>query len=172
VVRDWTIGAIWLVQDSFIDKVSAKFKLAQSTGRYPAVPLTESYLLPSVEEPDAERTREYQQLVGLLAYISTFTRPDVSRAHSVLARHLQNPGQKHLAAAKHAWRYLIGTRYLAIGACNRARSNSTHVSQVDNQSTFYGASDAAFADDSKSRHSSYGYLFKLYGMCVDWKATR
>jgi hypothetical protein len=101
VVRDWTIGAIWLVQDSFIDKVSVKFDLAQTTGRYPAVPLTESYLPPSVEEPDTDRTRVYQQLVGSLAYISTFTRPDVSRAHSVLARHLQNPGQKHLAAAKH-----------------------------------------------------------------------
>ena len=37
---------------------------------------------------------------------------------------------------------------------------------------FYGASDAAFADDEELRQSSYGYLFKLYGMCIDWKATR
>ena len=172
VIRDWTAGAIWLVQDSFIDKVSAKFDLAQTLGRYPAVPLTDSYLLPSVEEASVERTQLYQQLVGSLAYISTFTRPDVSRAHSVLARHLQNPGQKHVAAAKHVWRYLIGTKYLAIGACSRARNNTTYISQTDDALPFYGASDAAFADDEDTRQSSYGYLFKMYGMCVDWKATR
>lgn len=131
IVRDWTAGAIWLVQDSFIDKVSAKFDLAQTSGRYPAVPLTDSYLLASVEDASVERTQLYQQLVGSLAYISTFTRPDVSRAHSVLARHLQNPGQKHVAAAKHVWRYLIGTKYLAIGACSRARNNTTVSMGVD-----------------------------------------
>ena len=152
--------------------MSAKFDLAQTLGRYPAVPLTDSYLLPSVEEASVERTQLYQQLVGSLAYISTFTRPDVSRAHSVLARHLQNPGQKHVAAAKHVWRYLIGTKYLAIGACSRARNNTTYISQTDDALPFYGASDAAFADDEDTRQSSYGYLFKMYGMCVDWKATR
>jgi hypothetical protein len=128
VIRDWTVGAIWLVQDSFIDKVSAKFNLAQTSGRYPAVLLIDSYLPSSVEEASVKRTQLYQQLVGSLAYISTFTRPDVSRAHSVLARHLQNPGQKHVAAAKHVWRYLIGTKHLAIGACRRARNNTTYIS--------------------------------------------
>ena len=78
VIRDWTAGAIWLVQDSFIDKVSAKFDLAQTLGKYPAVPLTDSYLLPSVEEANIECTQLYQQLVGLSAYISTFTRPNIS----------------------------------------------------------------------------------------------
>jgi hypothetical protein len=34
----------------------------------------------------------------------------------------------------------------------------------------YGASDAAFADDPE-RKSSQGYLFSLYGLPIDWKAT-
>jgi hypothetical protein len=176
VIRDWTAGAIWLLQDSFIDKVAAKFNLTQATGRYPPVPLVENYLQTSPDEPDAKRTHTYQQLVGSLAYISTFTRPDVARAHSVLARHLQNPGQKHMSAARHVWRYLVGSKYLAINASRRTRDNTTYVSQADNkigtESIFYGASDAAFADDEATRQSSYGYLFKLYGMCIDWKATR
>jgi hypothetical protein len=33
------------------------------------------------------------------------------------------------------------------------------------------ASDAAFADDLPTRRSSQGYLFMLYGMPIDWKAT-
>ena len=81
-----------------------------------------------------------------------------------------------MSAARHVWRYLVGSKYLAINASRRTRDNTTYVSQADSQigteSIFYGASDAAFADDEATRQSSYGYLFKLYGMCIDWKATR
>jgi hypothetical protein len=89
----------------------------------------------------------------------------------VLARHLQNPGQKHMSAARHVWRYLVGSKYLAINASGRTRDNTTYVSQADNKistkSIFYGASNAAFADNEAIRQSSYRYLFKLYSMCID-----
>jgi hypothetical protein len=42
---------------------------------------------------------------------------------------------------------------------------------VWDKSRFYGESDAVFADNVESRRSSHGYLFKLYGMPIDWKAT-
>jgi hypothetical protein len=141
----------------------------KSGGRYPAVPLVESVLAQSAEETDHQPTRLYQQLVGSLAYISTFTRPDVARAHSVLARHLQNPGQKHMSAVKHVWRYLYGTKHMAIGASEQIAESSSY---VWDKSLFYGASDAAFADDVDNRRSSHGCLFKLYGMPIDWKATQ
>ena len=170
VLRDWTAGTLWLIQDSFIEKVVNKFDLDQkSGGRYPAVPLVENSLAHSTEDPNHQRTQLYQQLVGSLAYISTFTRPDVARAHSVLARHLQNPGQKHLSAVYHVWRYLYGTKHLAIRASQQIAESSSY---VWDKSLFYGASDAAFADDAESRRSSHGYLFKLYGMPIDWKATQ
>ena len=128
VLRDWTAGTIWLIQDSFIEKVVNNFDLDQkSGGRYPAVPLVENSLAQSKEETDHQRTQLYQQLVGSLAYISTFSRPDVSRAHSVLAQHLQSPGQKHMSAVKHVWRYLYGTRHLAIRASQKIAESSSYV---------------------------------------------
>jgi hypothetical protein len=170
VLRDWTAGTIWLIQDSFIEKVVNKFDLDQkSGGRHPAVPLVENSLPQSAEETNYQRTQLYQQLVGSLAYILTFTRPDVARAHSVLAWHLQNPGQKHISAVKHIWRYLYGTRHLAIRASQQIAESSSY---VWDKSLFYGASDAAFADNVESCRSSHGYLFKLYGMPIDWKATQ
>jgi hypothetical protein len=36
---------------------------------------------------------------------------------------------------------------------------------------FFGASDAAFADEPDTRRSSQGYTFRLYGMTIDWKST-
>ncbi|KAI1590863.1 hypothetical protein PtrCC142_011888, partial [Pyrenophora tritici-repentis] len=129
--------------DSFIEKVVNKYDLDQKLGgRYPAVPLVENSLAQSTEDTSNQRTQLYQQLVGSLAYITTFTRLDVVRAHSVLARHLQNPGQKHVSAVKHVWRYLYGTRHLAIRASQQIAENSSY---VWDKSLFYGASDAAFA---------------------------
>jgi hypothetical protein len=148
VLRDWTEGTIWLIQGSFIDKVVKKFDLdMKSGGRYPAVPLVESVLAPSAEETDRQRTQLYQQLVGSLAYISTFTRPDVARAHSVLARNLQNSGQRHISAVKRVWKYLNGTQHLTTRASEQIAES---LSYVWDKSLFYGASDTTFADNVES----------------------
>jgi hypothetical protein len=37
---------------------------------------------------------------------------------------------------------------------------------------FFGASDALFVDDPSTRASSDGYLFKLFGMPINWKTTK
>ena len=173
VVRDWDTHRIWLLQDSFIDKVAAKFKLRPTCKTiYPDVPLRENWLPKSTEAPNEARTKLYQQLVGSLAYLAAFTRPDIARAHSVLARHLQNPGQKHLAAATHVWRYVIGTPNLAIHADGRKIDSGTFYSADKSAApVFYGASDASFADEPDTLRSSEGYVFMLGGMPIDWRAT-
>jgi hypothetical protein len=35
---------------------------------------------------------------------------------------------------------------------------------------FFGAFNAAFADDPDTARSLFAYVFKLYGMVIDWKA--
>jgi hypothetical protein len=167
---------VWLLQDSFIDKVAASFKLQKKSGRYPATPLNEGYIGPSDEEPNAARTKEFQSLTGSLVFISCITRPDVAKAHSVLAQHLQNPSQKHLAAAKHVWEYLIGTQYYSICATALRAESASYITEGEAieagvEPLFFGASDAAFADNLEMRRSSHGFMFKLYGMPIDWKAT-
>jgi hypothetical protein len=176
VLRDYRTKQIWLIQDSFIDKVAAKFGLEQTHSRYPDSPLAENYLEPSKDPPDDAQTEKYQQLVGSLGYLSSFTRPDIARTHSILARHLQNPGPAHIRAAIHCWRYVIGTKNLATRAAETIQSHDTYYSKPltdpnHEEPLFYGASDASFADEPETRRSSQGYLFKLYGMPIDWKAT-
>jgi hypothetical protein len=103
------------------------------------------------------------------------TRPDVAYAHSVLARFLINPGPIHFSEIKHVWQYLYGTRYLAINT-RGGEPTQTYVTKVDatvivTHPTFFGAADASFGDDVKTRRSSAGYIFMLYGMPIEWKAT-
>jgi hypothetical protein len=117
--------------------------------------------------------KTYQRLVGNLAYIEVMTRPDVAHAHSVLARFLTNPGPTHLSEIKHAWQYLYGTMYLAI--CTRGgEPTQTYATKVDPTTpfpTFFGAADASFGFDVKTRRSSVDFVFMLYSMPIDWKAT-
>jgi hypothetical protein len=166
---------LYLIQDSFIIKVCTEFNLIRADGKYPSTPLSSiARLLPYDGISELPYTKTYQRLVGNLAYIEVMTRPDVAHAHSILARFLINPGPVHLSEIKHVWQYLYGTRYLAISARGgeptqtfATKVNSSHLSLP----TFFGAADASFGDDVETRRSSAGYVFMLYGMPVDWKAT-
>jgi hypothetical protein len=90
IVRDRALHKTWLVQDAFIDKVWARFGI-EAAGRSPDVPLTENWLPQSTEQHEATRTKLYQQLVGSLAYIAVWGRPDFARTHVVFACHLTSP---------------------------------------------------------------------------------
>jgi hypothetical protein len=58
VIRDRSKRKIWLMQDSFIDKVAAKYNIAH-TSKYPAVLLADGNIGLSTEEPDEQRTKLY-----------------------------------------------------------------------------------------------------------------
>ena len=48
-------------------------------------------------------------MVGSLLYAAISTRPDIGHAVSMLTRFMQNPGPKHVVAARRVLRYLKGT---------------------------------------------------------------
>jgi hypothetical protein len=165
---------LYLVQDAFINKVCTEFDLIRADGRYPSTPLSSTSRLALYDGiSELSNAKTYQRLVGSLAYIEVMTRPDVAHAHSVLARFLTNPGPIHLSEIKHVWQYLYGTRYLAISA-RGGEPTQTYATKIDSTTpspTFFGAADASFGDDIETRRSSAGYVFMLYGMPIDWKAT-
>lgn len=172
VLRDRKLGKSWLVQDAYIEKVCARFGI-ECVGRYPELPLTENWLPQSNEEPDKSRTKLYQQLIGSLAYIAVWGRPDVARTHVVLACHLTNPGQSHISKAKQVWRYLLGTKAYALEASVTNNQLSEYINDdiTYKDPLFFGSSDAFFADEAETRRSSQGYIFKFGGMEIDWKST-
>jgi hypothetical protein len=184
VVCDISLHSTWLVQDSFIDKVTAKYNLMEGATTLPEFPMADTKLEPNTGEVNEALKKKYQQLVGSMAYISVFTRPDISLTHSVLSRYLTNPGEQHLRAAIHAWRFLIRTRNLALKTSAFTADNTGYsvsgqppdaapnTENPELEPVFFGASDASFADDPLTRASSDGYLFKLFGMPIDWKATK
>lgn len=133
-----------------------------------------NYLEQSTEEPNKARTKTYQELVGHLAFLTQYTRPDLARAHVIHASHLTNPGQAHLESVRRVWRHILETKYLALQAQAIDEGGIQEyltTPQEYRDPIFFGASDAAFADDVETRQSSQGYIFQLFGMTVDWKST-
>jgi hypothetical protein len=110
VVRDTNARTIHLVQDAYINKVAAKYNII-STGRPSEVPMLVNYLEQSLEEPNEARTKTYQELVGYLAYLTQYTRPDLARAHVIHASHLTNPGQAHVESIRKVWRHILEMKY-------------------------------------------------------------
>jgi hypothetical protein len=85
-----------------------------------------------------------------------------SRTASKLSEFLQNPSPQHHGAVNQALSYLQKTKTLAI----------EYSAETNSQQVFVCASDAALADDTVTRRSTEGYLFKLFGGAIDWHSTK
>jgi hypothetical protein len=107
--------------------------------------------------------------VGSLNFATTVIRADAAKASSILAEFMHNPSPKHMDAADHALLYLYGTKSLAIEYSAEKTTMEAIIKELPAPDL---NRDAAFADDTKARRSSEGYLLKLFGGPVDWRASK
>ena len=137
ILRDRTKQKLWLIQDSYIDKLGERFNCA-TVEKPPKTPIMTD-LVPFTGTATPQQIYEYQQKVGSLNFAAIISRPDISKAVSRLSEFLQNTSPDHIAAADQTLQYLIGSKFLAI--------------QYDGNQTAPGhrvlvtSSDSAFPDD-------------------------
>jgi hypothetical protein len=161
IMRDRSKRHLWLSQLSYVEKIANEF--IPDLSRCPEIPMNEEELLPLPAEEEAEEVSRtsYQRKVGSILFAAISTRPDIAFAAARLSRFNQRPGQKHHDAADRLIQYLYRTRHTCI--------------QYGHQSTiasFVCASDASFADNTLDRKSSQGYIMKLFGGPVAWRANK
>ena len=128
---------------------------------------------PYTGDATAEQILQYSQLVGSLTYPASITRPDIAFCTKILAQNLKNPGPQHLAAGYRCVDYLEDTKYLALEYGGTAIPAPVFSAANDpegppTEPAFVAASDAAFADDVRSRRSTEGMALKLFGGIFDW----
>ena len=160
VIRDRRNRKLWLNQASYIEKILETYGLDKD--KCPKTPGALGELLPSPGQATDQQMKLHQSKVGSIVFPSTMTRPDVAFTVSRLSQFLTNPSAQHMDAVDRAIRYCYGTRNLALSF-----NGSDHYHEA-----FECASDASFADDSITRKSSAGFVFKLVGAAVDWKAYK
>ncbi|KAG0160465.1 hypothetical protein PDIDSM_7994 [Penicillium digitatum] len=144
--RDRDQKKLWLCQDSYIESMTNKYNLV--TTRKVGSPLGVEPLVPYDGVATPSQIHGYQAKVG-----------------SAHAEFLTNPGPKHMDAIDRIIQYLYETRYWAIEYVRKQSWLSLAAKSIE------FASDASFGDN-RDRKSSEGYLCKLYGGPIDWKASK
>lgn len=159
IIRDRSQRRLWLCQDTYITSMANRYHLTDVRHRYDT-PLLVEDLKAYEGRASSSQIHQYQQKVGSALYATMITRPDAARAVNKLSEFLTNPGPKHLDAIDRVIVYLYQTRFLAI------EYNGQSASEI-----FTIASDASFGDNS-DRKSTEGYLCRLFGGPIDWKASK
>ena len=144
----------------YINKLITKFHLESHQPVF--TPLPADKLIPNDGIAASQQIYAFQQCVESIMYAAVVTRADAAYTVNILSQFLLNLSPRHIEAANHCLAYLDTRRTLAIEYSG---------SLMNDMRIFHCSSDAAFADNP-DRKSSHGYLFKLYGGAIAWKATK
>jgi hypothetical protein len=155
IIRDLEERKIWLSQTAYVEKIA---RLATNKGQRHNTPMARVELVAREGLATRGEINLYQRKIGSLLYAAVNTRPDIAFPVSRLARFLTNPGPIHQEAADRVLLYLESTKLLALS--------------FGGDDNLVVASDASFADNTADRKSSQGYVIKLFGGLVAWRANK
>nr|XP_033196942.1 secreted RxLR effector protein 161-like [Bombus vancouverensis nearcticus] len=107
---------------------------------------------------DNDCNAPYREAVGNLMFLQTVSRPDISFAINIPARHLENPNQYQWKLVKRILRYIKGTADMGL-LYTKAGSLETF-------------SDADYAGDKETRKSTSGVVCKYANAAITWQCKR
>ena len=93
-------------QSHYVEKILSRFGYVDS--KPSPTPYDPSVILRKNKKIAKDQLR-YSQMIGLLIYLASATRPGVSFAVSKLSRFMSNPGTDHWHELEKLMRYLVGT---------------------------------------------------------------
>lgn len=158
-------GRIHMHQSALIDKIITSAKMEDYNPNHTPAPPK-----PLGKDPDGELWPQtpwkYSSIVGMMVYLATNTRPDISYAVSCAGRFSREPKQSHATGVKMIVRYLKGTRDKGIFITILKRLNFETWCDADFDGMF-GCEDPR---DVISALSRGGYIINLGGVPVIWKS--
>ena len=113
---------------------------------------------------------DMQWFVGCCQWLAISTRPDIAEATGKLARHVNNVGEEHVAAAKWLMRYLAGTADMGItyhGSDEYLVSNG-----YDRRDKLIASVDSDLGGCEDTSRSTTGLVVMLNGGAVSWASKR
>lgn len=104
-----------------------------------------------------QTNEEYRKLIGMLLYVSTNTRPDISVGVSILSQRISNPTVNDLTEVKRMIRYLKTTR-----------NEKLKLSDKNEDESLKAYTDADWAEETKDRKSNSGFMARINGGTFAW----
>lgn len=160
IERDRTTRTICLSQAKYAHEVLQRTNMTDCKPK--SIPMEVNAKLSKEGGKPMANPGIYAETVGMLMYLATGTRPDISFAVGQLARFMANPRQDHWLRVKWLLQYLKGTSdmYLKYGGDSGRNSEDTR--------ELIGFCDANYAADPDTRKSTGGYVFKWAGAAISW----
>jgi hypothetical protein len=159
VYHDHDTGVIRLSQSDYDEKILTRFGLENC--KPVLTPMDEKQkLIPFDGTASKAEIKDFQTRIGTLIWLMVSTRPDISFVVIKLARHAKNPGESHFQALKRVFRYLTGSKHLAI-------------SFSPGKDPLHGYCDADWAGPySEKGLSTSGFIFKMSGGAISWTSKK
>lgn len=151
-------GFFTICQSTYIMKVATEFQLENSKGS--KFPLDPGYHK-LINTDFLETNNDYRKLIGMLLYISTNTRPDISAAVGILAQRVAKPRQLDLTEALRIVRYLTSTKDIKL-----------HMFDEKETISLTAYTDSDWAEDRLTRKSISGVICKVLGGTVSWSSRK
>ena len=162
--KDDVKGTLTLTQKGLIQKI--KDATGMSESNYNWTPASQVALGTDPDGPAMNETWSYRSIVGMLLYLSTNTRPDISFAVSQVARFCHNPKRSHASAIKTIVRYLHRT--CDMGMIVKPTGDLSVDCYVD--ADFAGLHGRDPDRSPSSAKSRTGYIITLGGCPILWKS--
>jgi hypothetical protein len=162
VVRNLEARTLSLSQQSYIESILRRYNFEDL--KPSNVPMDPSILYSKDQCPTSPadiahmKKVPYREAIGSLMYAAIGTRPDIAFATSILAQFAENPGNIHWEGVKRVFRYLKGTKGMALvyGGVRRGLEGFTDAD---------GASQ-------EHRHAITGFAFLIDGGAVTWSSKK
>ena len=112
----------------------------------------------NLSNQDKAMQKSYRSIVGVVIFLVTTCRVDISYASTQLARYMSKPGYRHYRAANYLLSYLSGTVDLGIAFYSTGNRR------------IYAYADSDFGSD-ESRKACAGFVFILANGPIKWKCA-
>jgi hypothetical protein len=150
-IRSSDDGDILLDQEAYIDRLKERFQVQSFEKSYPFDPLRDYY---DFEVKFVQRP--YLEVIGSLMFLAVTTRPDLMYCVSFFSRFASKYNENHWKALLEILSYTVKTKAHALYL------------RVDGNLEIVAYSDADFAGDLETRHSTQGGIIYVDRVAVSW----
>lgn len=170
ITRNRAERTLCLDQQTYIEKVAARFNLSESSAESPNTTMA---VLFGTKENEVKlsgaQQKVHQQLTGSALYSAMSTRPDIANAVMLVSRfNVQaNPTQER--AARKIIKYLNGTKSMRLKFDGKLNGEVQNEKQLPHMIAF---ADSDWGGDPIELKSTTGFVIKLNNCPVHWISKR
>ena len=161
-------GGLYLHQSNLIKKIERKFIDKVRNLRTYRTPGTPGQGLVRVGENEksvsSERQTEYRSGVGMLLFLTKFSRPDIANSVRELSKMNDRANEGHFKELYRVIKFVLDTRHWSLRY--KLSEDNRKMMTWD----FKAYSDSDFAGDKDTRLSVCGYGIYLFNCLVSWKS--